>query len=58
MATDMLKSAMVYERPFRHDAGPSGRSFVFDADMYLWARDNSPPDGGVGAIGSFEGRQS
>ncbi len=54
-ATDMMKSAMVYERPFWRDAGLSGQSFMVDDGVYLWAWDNSPPDGGVGVIGSFIG---
>jgi monoamine oxidase len=53
--TDMMKSAMVYERPFWRDAGLSGQSFRVDDGVYLWAWDNSPPDGGVGVIGSFIG---
>ncbi len=54
-ATDMMKSAMVYERPFWRDAGLSGQSFMVEPDVYLRAWDNSPPDGGVGVIGSFIG---
>ena len=51
----MMKAAMVYERPFWRDAGLSGQSFRVDDGAYLWAWDNSPPDGGVGVIGSFIG---
>jgi monoamine oxidase len=53
--TDMTKAAMVYERPFWRDAGLSGQSFTVDDGVYLWAWDNSPPDGGVGVISCFIG---
>ena len=55
MASDMMKAAMVYEKPFWRAAGLSGQSFMTDAGLYLWAWDNSSPDAGVGVISCFVG---
>lgn len=46
------KSAMVYTRPFWREKGMSGQIMMAEGP-FVWAYDNSPPNGEIGIINAF-----